>query len=36
MVNVFASHATGREFAHRPGQPKDYHGNGTNCLPAGM
>ena len=29
-----ASHTVGREFASRPGDTKDHHKNGTNCLPA--
>ena len=32
--SVSASRAVGREFASRPGHTKDYHKNGTNCLPA--
>ena len=34
VVSVSASHTIGREFASRPGQTKDHHRNGTNCLPA--
>ena len=31
---VSASHTVAREFASRPGHPKDHHKNGTNCLHA--
>ena len=32
--SVSASRTVGREFASRSGHTKDYHKNGTNCLPA--
>ena len=32
--SVPASRTVGREFASRPGNTKDHHKNGTNCLPA--
>ena len=36
VVSVSASRMVGREFASQPGHIiiKDYHKNGTNCLPA--
>ena len=34
VVSVSASHTVGCEFASQPGHTKDYHKNGTNCLPA--
>ena len=34
VVRVSASHAVGHGFAPLPGQNKDHHKNGTNCLPA--
>ena len=34
VVSVSTSYTVGREFASRPGHNKDYHKNGTNCLPA--
>ena len=34
VVIVSASHTVGCEFASQPGHTKDYHKNGTNCLPA--
>ena len=32
VVSVSTSHTVGREFASRPGDTKDHHKNGTNCL----
>ena len=32
--SVSASRTVGREFASRPGDTKDHHKNGANCLPA--
>ena len=34
VISVSASHAVGSRFAPRTGHTKDYHKNGTNCLPA--
>ena len=34
MVSVSTSHTVGPGFASQPGQTKDHHKNGTNCLPA--
>ena len=34
VVRVSAFHAVGRGLAPRPGHTKDYHTNGTTCLPA--
>ena len=32
VVSVSTSHTVGRGFASRPGQTKDHHKNGTECL----
>ena len=34
VVSVSASRTVSREIASRPGNNKDHHNNGTNCLPA--
>ena len=34
VLSVSASHAVGRELAHRRGYTKDHHKNDTNCIPA--
>ena len=34
VASVYASHGVCRGFAHRPGENKDPHKNGTNCLRA--